>query len=507
MACNILEVCGRFMYKTQNTHERTKNILATMIRLKNAKNLDNRLDTMLENAYYMCRPPEQSAKSKKKERPAVQEYIRHLFFSRLTKQSLDEVVKQLRKVAWKENEAYIVKCVLKVQKSKYNQVYLFASLVSSLTKYHPSLAISVADDLLNEIRYLLHLNEFSKQQRLLGLVKLLGELYNDLVVDSQVVFDALYILLSAGNERVGPMPDPPTDFFRVRVICLLLDTCGHYFDRGSAKKRLDLFLAHFQRYLLSKIPPPKDVGFTISDTFEALGAAGDRVQTIQGADERIAKLEGDFKFSRVRGLAALEVLLAGKDQDQEDMDDSEESEESDGEKVDSEDEGGNKEDADKADDDEFDDEFDYQVEEQEEKVVVHWKPKAPERTPEDEAFDAMFSQMMMGDSKPAGPKRLDLSVPMNLKEDTNEPKVVNDAGEAKVVFQLLTKKGNKTAAKDLAIPLESDIASTSLSRGNAEADEKAELKRKVLGYQAEADGVPGFGSRRGFVVRGGYRGR
>ena len=103
------------------------------------------------------------------------------------------------------------------------------------------------------MRHLLHTHEFVKQQRLLGLVKLLGELYNDLVVDSPIIFDMLYTFISAGNDRVGPMPDPPADFARVRLVCALLDTCGHYFDRGTTKKKLDVFLGHFQRYLLGKV--------------------------------------------------------------------------------------------------------------------------------------------------------------------------------------------------------------------------------------------------------------
>ena len=90
------------------------------------------------------------------------------------------------------------------------------------------------------------------QQRLLGLVKLLGELYNDLVIDSPIIFDALYTFISGGNERVGILPDPPADFTRVRLVCTLLDTCGHYFDRGVTKKKLEVFLAHFQRYLRSE---------------------------------------------------------------------------------------------------------------------------------------------------------------------------------------------------------------------------------------------------------------
>ena len=40
--------------------------------------------------------------------------------------------------------------------------------------------------------------------------------------------------------------DLPDDFFRIRLICNMLDTCGDCFDRGSAKKKLDFFLTFFQ---------------------------------------------------------------------------------------------------------------------------------------------------------------------------------------------------------------------------------------------------------------------
>lgn len=38
----------------------------------------------------------------------------------------------------------------------------------------------------------------------------------------------------------------PDDYFRIRLVCTLLDTCGTCFDRGTAKKKLDFFLTFFQ---------------------------------------------------------------------------------------------------------------------------------------------------------------------------------------------------------------------------------------------------------------------
>lgn len=40
--------------------------------------------------------------------------------------------------------------------------------------------------------------------------------------------------------------DPYDSYFRVRLVCGLLDTCGEYFDFGSAKKKLDNFFVFFQ---------------------------------------------------------------------------------------------------------------------------------------------------------------------------------------------------------------------------------------------------------------------
>ena len=44
-----------------------------------------------------------------------------------------------------------------------------------------------------------------------------------------------------------PSPlDPPEHLFRIRLVCVVLDTCGQYFDKGSSKKKLDCFLVYFQ---------------------------------------------------------------------------------------------------------------------------------------------------------------------------------------------------------------------------------------------------------------------
>jgi regulator of nonsense transcripts 2 len=96
-------------------------------------------------------------------------------------------------------------------------------------------------------------------------MRLLGELYNFRLVDSSVVFDTLYLLLAFGHEDASSAAklDPATNYFRIRLVCALLETCGTYFSRGGARRRLDRYLLYFQRYVLSKPSLPLDFEFDV----------------------------------------------------------------------------------------------------------------------------------------------------------------------------------------------------------------------------------------------------
>jgi len=313
----------------------------------------------------------------------------------------------------------------------------------------------------------------------------------------------LYTFISAGNERVGAMPDPPSDFTRVRCVCALLDACGHYFDRGTTKKKLDVFLGHFQRYLFGKDVMPMDIDFAVSDVLEVIAPKFQRVDTVEAADEYVAKLEGEHKFSKVRGLHALEVV-----KDRADGDDSEEEDDDNRNKRDagegSDDEGDGdagrkgKEDGEggeEMDAEEERDAFDYHDEhvedDDDEAVVVHWKPQAAQPSPEDDLFEAEFAKMLLDNRATTGPRRtqLEVAIPLELQAESaaQMPDLVERAGETKVVFKLLTKKNNKATTRELEVPIETTIAHASFDRSNAEAHEKDEVKRKVLGMVAAED--------------------
>jgi regulator of nonsense transcripts 2 len=208
---------------------------------------------MVENAYYQANPPDKSA-IQVKERPPMELYIRKLIHEDLCKKSLDKILKQLRKLHWEDASirALMAKIFQKIWKIKFGNIHLLAILASGLNRYHTDFGVQVVDGVIEEIRIGLELNIFKHNQRRIAVAKYLGELYNYRMIESPLIFDTLYSIVTFGHEFGRPARerfcsiDAPNDFFRIRLVCTLLDTCGMCFDRGSSKKKLDNFLTFFQ---------------------------------------------------------------------------------------------------------------------------------------------------------------------------------------------------------------------------------------------------------------------
>jgi regulator of nonsense transcripts 2 len=158
-------------------------------------------------------------------------------------------------------------------KVKFSNIHLLAILASALYRYHQEFVIGIIDNVLEHITLGLEQNDFKFNQRRIADVKYLGELYNYKLVDSSVIFDMLYRIVTFGHEGGTPAPgkvnslDQPDDFFRIRLVSTILDTCGVCFDRGNSRKKLDFFLTFFQYYIRTKDPLPMDIDFIVQDTF------------------------------------------------------------------------------------------------------------------------------------------------------------------------------------------------------------------------------------------------
>jgi regulator of nonsense transcripts 2 len=272
--CNLLENCGRYLLRNPETSPRMASFLETLQRKKGAQVLGQQERMLIENAVYYVNPPERAA-IEQKERTPIELFLRKIMYQDLTRRTLDKTVKQIRKMHWEEDDIVnlLHKVFAKPGKIKYSNIHLLAVILGTIHRYHQDFAISVIDDLLESITFGLELNDFKFNQRRIAEVKYLGELYIYRLVDSPLIFDTLYKLLNYGWEGGYARPgvynplDQSDDYFRIRLVCNLLESCGMYYDKGAAKKKLDFFLTYFQYYVCTKESLPMDVEFIVQDAY------------------------------------------------------------------------------------------------------------------------------------------------------------------------------------------------------------------------------------------------
>jgi len=306
MACTIFESCGAFLYRSPDSHRRTKIYLEQMLRKKAAMSLDSRYTTMIENAYYMVAPPD-TPQEAKRERPPLHQYFRKLIYADLNKTNTEKILRQIRKFNWDDPEvaAYNVKCLKNVWNLKYFNIRYVASLLAGLVQYHDWVGTDIIDSVLEDIRLGMEGNNPKQNQRRTAMIKFLGEMYNYRLVDSALIFKVLYSLITFGvvmdPEMAWNSLDHPDQMVRLRLVCVLLDTCGQYFSSGSSKKKLDYFLLYFQRYFLFKKSCfvtedsfPLGISSMVLETLSILRPKMQILEDFEAACKAVLKIEEEF---------------------------------------------------------------------------------------------------------------------------------------------------------------------------------------------------------------------
>ncbi|KAF9210202.1 hypothetical protein BGZ49_000023 [Haplosporangium sp. Z 27] len=481
VACALLETCGRFLKrKSTATSARLDTMLEILKRKKAALHLEPRFLLMIDNAYYQCNPPEQTTRQKR-EIPPMEQFIRKLLYLDLCKKNVESTHKLLRKLDWNNKEIYnlVLRLFSKVWKIKFSNIHLMAIIVNGLSRYHQDFSIAVVDSVVETIKVGLEQNNFRHNQRRIAVVKFLGELYNYRMVDSPLIFSTLDTLISTGHEQGRASPDrpspidSPTDSFRIRLVCTLLDTCGMCFDHGSSKIKLDSFLVMFQMYILSKESIPLEIEYMIEDTFTELRPKLRRFQTYEET------------------LVAVEALHGPLDQVSMNQNDESDSEDSEG---DDEGDDDNQDDDDESTDDE-DDGLDEDEEihamrhtdDEEQAVVLTNQHKPVEAIDED--FEREYLKMMTDslESRKFERKHLTLDVAIPILRSADRREEVQPSNPDHVTFTLLTKKGNKQQLKTVGLPSDSSLVINTRNQREAEREEQQQLKQLVLEYEVREE--------------------
>ncbi|KAI0248110.1 ARM repeat-containing protein [Lactifluus subvellereus] len=476
----LLEGCGRFLLRNDETKQRFGTMVELMKRKQKLLHLDQRQIMLLENAYYQANPPERAPRQEK-ERTRIELFIRHLMYDVLTKRTIDKVLKLLRKLDWDDSHTRRVlhKVFTKPHKLRYGNIALLAMLTYDLQRYHPEFSIAVIDQVMEDIRRGLEQNVYSANQRRVAAVKYLGELYIYRLISSGLIFDTFWALVTFGHPKGHPLPqfpcpvDMPDDFFRVRLVCVLLDTCGMCFDRGSQKRKLDNFLVFFQYYLLCKEPMPMDVDFMVTDSLEAIRP---KVALLKKIEDAAIAVDEMFS-STIQGPGSGAGEGSGEDSGDEA-------------------ERPTKEEEDDEDEDDLgivNSPFDERGPSPEPTLVVTSSQEALGPNEEEDADFAKELARLVTDTS-AESRKVDRRTAQTLWESAVLPPGMrkrHEEGDSSIEnaipgvmnFTMLTKRGNRQQVRQLAIPSESALAVQTRSAQEQDKVEQQHLKRLVLDYE------------------------
>uniref|UniRef100_A0A7S4UWP3 MIF4G domain-containing protein n=1 Tax=Ditylum brightwellii TaxID=49249 RepID=A0A7S4UWP3_9STRA len=208
VACCLLESCGRYLYRMKHTKQRLSNLLDTMMRIRQAKNLDERSVALINSAFYMVSPPQTtSSKQKRKVVPPLEAYLRHLLIDRLANddKTISFVSKQLQRLPWsdptKECGALVCKYMLKAcRKGRYEAVGAVASVAAALKRAKPEISTRLIDGVLEELQWTMEHPNFRDQQRTIACARLLGELHVASLVPASLIIEQLYHFVNFGHE-------------------------------------------------------------------------------------------------------------------------------------------------------------------------------------------------------------------------------------------------------------------------------------------------------------------
>ena len=531
MTCAFLETCGRFLFRSKDSHPRMLPLIEQMMRKRNQIPSDSRYMPMIENAYYATNPTESGTLIVRVERPPIQEYIRKLIYTDLNRSKGMIVLKQLRKLNWKDQDIfdYIVKTLTSAWNVKFTHIRFLANLISGLKKDYSQAVFQVVDGLLEDIRLMMEVNQPKFNQRRISMIKYLGELYNYRVVDSNVIFQELYSLITFGS---GTALDPPNHLFRIRVVSQLLETCGVYFAATSTKKKLDCFLIYFQQYFqMKKSQPvfaknntfPVSMEFLFVDTIKFLRPKFHFASNLEEANEEVVKMMNQLKPKVIEMYPQLRQQLCGQDsssnnnlhaiQEEGNEDSNTDFREDDEESEDEEDEeqrtdqgtdGDDKKDEENIEESSSEEDDDAMPDLEEPVALVVSRPKYVP-CPEDDVFakefdklvsDSLVSRALVSKKAPEG----DIYVPIDAQINssykpkkllTNSSEDENAADDEEETFDMkvMTRasKGSKPVLRVVHLPVDSDLAITLKKQEERERKERAEFKKLTLKMNARID--------------------
>ena len=351
------------------------------------------------------------------------------------------------------------------------------------------------------------------------------------------------------DPRVPSDVDPPGAAYRIKLVCTLLEVSARHLVNKSNLTALQGFLTALQRYLFTKPILPTEVEFSILDTFDAVDSQWRKTTKSSGSSEDVdggfkryqswheahnatvaveeadavdsSKKRSDLEAIADNSKSLEDVMTTMMEQNLEEdsvshMDEEEEGslvfsgkgsvqDPSHGDETESENENEEVEHSDRENEDEEDMESENEGDSDDMgSEAEEFDEEAYARQLEEEAFERELRRLTMdalekgksASRKIVASDMISGSQVVKKKAPEQQPKAEGEQVKAPsflsssrpgVTVQLL-RKGNKgkVEAKELVVPMETNLAIAATRKDAAAARERDEIKLRVLQYEADS---------------------
>ena len=503
-ACCLVENCGNYLYKRPDTSERMVNMMNIILKLKDAKNLESRHEELISQARASMYGVE--TRVQRKLRSPVHEFVRHQIYAQLSQTTISQVAGNLRRVHWQNESEYIRKKILcAVRKGKESQLVPLASLVLELQWYDRRFGINVVDEVVEELYYGMENPEVSHYHRRLSMARFLGAsahvgmpgVDNEMLVGMMrtfLTYNALAgpngssVIASHGQgvEQYGEILEP---MFRVRlVVGLCAEAKSLYWKKGKKVREEQVQALRQRRAIKARLVPYLEEFIMRYKKYTASTIGSHSMDSLVDSMYVTCKLGKRPKFDTYEDAARnLVAAMAHAGDGHEDLpgqadDDADDAEDLDDGEI-------NADDADDVEDTDSDAPVDRSNADSpgpcsEEGQGMMDRADGPSQ--EELLFERELAMAMGAQSSSAATAAASIS--------SGGPKVLNarlrddvDADEDmlrpnKLTFKVVTKRGGRDdkSKRTVQIPVSSSLVERVAKKKQAEAEEKAALKRIVL---------------------------
>ncbi|VDL64154.1 unnamed protein product [Nippostrongylus brasiliensis] len=250
MVCAMIETAGLYLYRNSDSHPKMK-IILDVVQKKKERIKDVRHVMLVDNAFFACIPPADSAAVRRAQaEPPLMIFIRHLIVD-IDEHNVNTNIKCIRRLAWNDDTVagWCLKYLTSPWLLPYANLLHLASAVAGLQglAHYDWISTYVIDACQEMIRISLEIPGVFNQKAIAS-ASYLGELYNYSVCDTPVIYKVLYQIISF------PETDPLSwqEFYRIRMVCELLNTVSDFFQTGRARRKMDYFLTYFHRFYWMK---------------------------------------------------------------------------------------------------------------------------------------------------------------------------------------------------------------------------------------------------------------